>query len=140
MRKPGMEPYQDSHLIIEPQERRVELDGKKLQLTRKEFELLALLVSHSGVTVPRAAILQLVWGYKPGVRTRTLDVHIRRLRKHFGVYARQYIEAICGVGYRFQPDRSQQVLEAGAARSAAATDTGAGVDGWEGRLTAQHTD
>ena len=44
-----------------------------------------------------------VWGYSTEIRTRTLDVHVRRLRKKLGGYADQYIETIFGVGYRFQP-------------------------------------
>ena len=44
-----------------------------------------------------------LWGYSAEIRTRTLDVHVRRLRKKLGGYADQYIETIFGIGYRFQP-------------------------------------
>jgi DNA-binding response OmpR family regulator len=49
-----------------------------------------------------------VWGYTNEIRTRTLDVHVRRLRKKLGSYAEQYIETIFGIGYRFQPFRISQ--------------------------------
>jgi DNA-binding winged helix-turn-helix (wHTH) protein len=44
-----------------------------------------------------------IWGYGAGIRTRTLDVHILRVRKKLGKFANQYIETIVGAGYRFQP-------------------------------------
>ena len=99
--------YQDSHLTINYQRQNVALDGVTLRLTRKEYELLALLCQNAGEIVPRAILLSRVWGYGEGVRTRTLDVHIRRLRKKLGVGAETYIETIFGVGYRFQPFRSR---------------------------------
>ena len=53
-------------------------------LTRKEYELLSLLVQNAGEIIPRDALLWRVWGYSHEIRTRTLDVHIRRLRKKLG--------------------------------------------------------
>ena len=78
------------------------LDGRLLRLTHKEFQLLATLVRHAGEMVPREVLLTNIWGYQPGVRSRTLDVHIRRLRKHLGRFANRYIETIFSKGYRFQ--------------------------------------
>jgi DNA-binding response OmpR family regulator len=95
--------YQDSHLIVRFGNRTILLDGRPVTLTRKEFALLTALMRHAGEAIPRRALLGMVWGYQPGVRTRTLDVHIRRVRKHFGHFASQYIETIFAVGYRFQP-------------------------------------
>jgi DNA-binding response OmpR family regulator len=100
-----MSVYQDSHLTITFGRQRVELDGKVVTLTRKEYELLALLAQNAGEIVPRDTLLRLVWGYQEGVRTRTLDVHVRRLRKKLAPLSGQYIETIFGVGYRFQPYR-----------------------------------
>jgi len=74
-----------------------------MTLTRKEYDLLSLLVQHAGEIIPREALLMRVWGYGADIRTRTLDVHVRRLRKKLGGYADQYIETIFGIGYRFQP-------------------------------------
>jgi DNA-binding response OmpR family regulator len=95
--------YRDEHLFVDFHQQAAVLDSQRMTLTRKEYDLLALLVRHAGEIVPREALLMRVWGYGSEIRTRTLDVHIRRLRKKLGVYADQYIETIFGIGYRFQP-------------------------------------
>ena len=96
-------PYRDEHLTIDFDQQAVALDGQRMILTRKEYDLLALLVRHAGEIIPRDALLLRVWGYGADIRTRTLDVHVRRLRKKLAGYADQYIETIFGIGYRFQP-------------------------------------
>ena len=88
--------YQDAHLEINLAEKFAVLDSQRLRLTRKEYELLALLVENAGEAVPREVLLMRIWGYGDGVRTRTLDVHIRRLRKQLGSYSQEYIETIFG--------------------------------------------
>src|ERR1051325_3307708 len=100
--------YQDTHLDVDFRSRLARLDLHPLELTRKEYDLLALLVQNAGEIVPRDALLMRVWGYSNQIRTRTLDVHIRRLRKKLGDYAEQYIETIFGIGYRFQPYRARR--------------------------------
>ena len=95
--------YGDEHLSLDFGQQVVILDHQRMTLTRKEYELLSLLVQHAGQIVPRDALLLQVWGYSSEIRTRTLDVHVRRLRKKLGAYADQYIETIFGIGYRFQP-------------------------------------
>jgi DNA-binding response OmpR family regulator len=100
---PQVMPYRDEHLAMDFNQQAVILDSERVILTRKEYELLALLVQHAGEIIPRHALLLQVWGYSAEIRTRTLDVHVRRLRKKLGGYAEQYIETIFGVGYRFQP-------------------------------------
>jgi len=93
-----------SPLSMDSGSRTVQLDSKILKLTRKEFDLLHMLMQNAGQVVPRAALLSCVWGYSPEVRTRTLDVHILRLRKQLGwCFATRAIETVCGVGYRLQP-------------------------------------
>jgi DNA-binding response OmpR family regulator len=89
------------------------LDAHRLVLTRKEYELLALLVENAGEIIPRQILLMRVWGYSNEIRTRTLDVHVRRLRKKLGQYSEQYIETIFGIGYRFQPFRLTQRFPSG---------------------------
>ena len=98
--------YQDAHLEIDLADKFVFLDARRLALTRKEYELLTLLVENAGEVVPREVLLMRIWGYSSAIRTRTLDVHIRRLRKQLGENNEQYIETIFGVGYRFQPLRA----------------------------------
>ena len=100
------EQYQDAHLYLDFQRKTASVDLERLRLTRKEYELLALLVQNAGEIVARGDLLQRVWGYSDQIRTRTLDVHIRRLRKKLGEYAELYIETIFGIGYRFQPYRA----------------------------------
>ena len=100
------EQYQDTHLLLDFSRKLASLDLERLRLTRKEYDLLALLVQNAGDIVSREELLMRVWGYNSQIRTRTLDVHIRRLRKKLGPYAELYIETIFGIGYRFQPYRA----------------------------------
>jgi DNA-binding response OmpR family regulator len=99
--------YQDQHLDLDFERKIALLDTKPLGLTRKEYDLLALLIQNAGEVVNREALLLRVWGYSSQIRTRTLDVHIRRLRKKLGEHSGIYIETIFGVGYRFQPFRAR---------------------------------
>ena len=113
-------PYRDEHLSMDFSQQAVTLDSERMTLTRKEYDLLALLVQHAGQIIPREALLMQVWGYSAEIRTRTLDVHVRRLRKKLGGYADQYIETIFGIGYRFQPFHAPRFLQANAAKPAMA--------------------
>jgi len=97
------EGYSDAHLEVDFENQTVRLDSDPLVLTSKEFQLLAVLVQHAGDLILRETLLQHVWGYSREIRTRTLDVHIRRLRQKLGTHSRHYIETIFGAGYRFQP-------------------------------------
>jgi two-component system phosphate regulon response regulator PhoB len=104
------ERYYDSRLEVDFHAKAVVLDSRPVRLTRMEFRLLAILVQSAGDIVPRATLLMNVWGYGPEIRTRTLDVHIRRLRGKLRDYSRQHIETIFGIGYRLQPCRPQARL------------------------------
>jgi DNA-binding response OmpR family regulator len=112
--------YKDAHLEIDVANKIIHLDSRPLPLTRKEYELLLLLVENAGEVVPREVLLMRVWGYGRGIRTRTLDVHIRRLRKRLGSNCAQYIETIFGIGYRFQPFHASRHFQPGAPVSAIA--------------------
>jgi DNA-binding response OmpR family regulator len=104
------ERYQDPHLEVDFKTASAWLDSHPIILTRKEYTLLSLLVQNAGEIVPRDALLWRIWGYSTQIRTRTLDVHIRRLRRKLGNYGYQYIETIFGSGFRFQPFRPEPSL------------------------------
>ena len=106
-----MSRYEDAHLHLGSEPRSVRLDSRPIRLGRKEYDLLTVLVRHAGEVVGRKTLLMLVWGYSPEIRTRTLDVHIRKLRSKLGRYSTQYIETIFGVGYRFQPYREPRAFD-----------------------------
>jgi two-component system alkaline phosphatase synthesis response regulator PhoP len=100
--------YTDEHLTLDYRRASAAVDTNKMILTRKEFELLAMLTANEGEIVPRGVLLMSIWGYSAEIRTRTLDVHIRRLRKKLGTFGEQYIETVFGVGYRFQRFRAMR--------------------------------
>jgi DNA-binding response OmpR family regulator len=100
------------------------LNGRALDLTFKEFELLKFLAQHPGRVFSRAQLLQEVWGYDYFGGTRTVDVHVRRLRAKLGTDNEELIGTVRNVGYRFVPARNgagtgAPEQEAGADRGAA---------------------
>ena len=97
------ERYRDARLEMDYQKRAVLLDGTPVHLTRLEFGLLAHLARHAGEVVPRDMLMLHVWGYGPEVHSRTMDVHLRRLRQKLGSYSRQHVETVFGLGYRLEP-------------------------------------
>ena len=78
----------------------VAVEGQPVRLTRREFELLRYLVQNKNRVVSRDRLLERVWGYERMVETRSVDVHVGRLRGKLGV-AGQQIETVVGLGYRF---------------------------------------
>lgn len=92
--------YADECLQIDFAEMRVKCDGAGIKLTRKEFALLEMLARKGSRVATRQQILDDVWGYEYYGDTRTLDVHIRRLRQKLGACS-DCIETVVGVGYRF---------------------------------------
>jgi DNA-binding response OmpR family regulator len=85
--------------------------GRSLDLTFKEFELLRFLASHAGRVFTRAQLLQEVWGYDYYGGTRTVDVHVRRLRAKLGAEHEAMIGTVRNVGYRFVPQRQDEALD-----------------------------
>ncbi len=92
--------YEDSRLSIDFADMRVVCEGSSVKLTRKEFSLLSTLAKGAGRVATRQQLLDNVWGYQYFGDTRTLDVHIRRLRQKLGECG-DCIETVVGVGYRF---------------------------------------
>ena len=82
-------------------------DGRELQLTAKEFDLLRILINEAGNVVPRQVIMQEVWGSDPAGSTKTLDMHISWLRRKLGDDATYpyYISTVRGMGFRFETER-----------------------------------
>ena len=87
-------------LRIDSDAREVRLEDVKLDLTPREFDLLAFLVRHPGRVLSRDELLRKVWGYDYVGETRTVDVHVRRLRAKLGDEAER-IETVLGSGYKF---------------------------------------
>lgn len=92
--------YEDEKLNVDFADMRVICDGDGVKLTRKEFALLEHLIRNIGRVASRQQLLDNVWGYSYFGDTRTLDVHIRRLRQKLGS-CDGCIETVVGVGYRF---------------------------------------
>ena len=89
-------------LLINPDNYEVKIKGNRVNLRFKEYELLLLLASNPGRVYDRASLLNQIWGYDYFGGTRTVDVHIRRLRSKIEVLPdTEYIETIWNVGYRF---------------------------------------
>ncbi len=87
-------------LVLDTERYRVSVAGRALDLTYKEFELLRFLASRAGRAFTRPALLREVWGYDFYGGTRTVDVHVRRLRAKLGPEHEHLIETVRGVGYR----------------------------------------
>ncbi|MDZ7576807.1 MAG: response regulator transcription factor [Candidatus Nanopelagicales bacterium] len=88
-------------LVINESSYTASLEGRSLDLTFKEFELLKHLALHAGRVFTRAQLLQDVWGYDYYGGTRTVDVHVRRLRAKLGLEYEALIGTVRNVGYRF---------------------------------------
>lgn len=92
--------YRGAHLLADFEAVSVAVDGKAVRLTRREFELLRFLVQNRNRVISRDRLLERVWGYEQSIETRSVDVHVGRLRSKLGAAGRQ-IETVVGLGYRF---------------------------------------
>jgi len=92
--------YAGKNLVADFEAVSVLVDGAQVRLTRREFELLRYLVENRNRVISRDRLLERVWGWDESVETRSVDVHIGRLRSKLGPASRQ-IETVIGLGYRF---------------------------------------
>ena len=88
-------------LTLDPERHIVMVDGARVELTLKEFELLRLLLLHPGVAFTREKLMERVWGTDYLGETRTVDMHVRTLRQKLGACG-EMIETVRGVGYRLE--------------------------------------
>lgn len=105
LRRTGKEETTDiiriNDLTINQGTREVKQDGKPIELTFKEYELLLYLIEHDAKVVSRDELLNKIWGYEYDGESRTLDIHIRTLRQKLGDTGMDCIRTVRSVGYRF---------------------------------------
>jgi DNA-binding response OmpR family regulator len=92
--------YAGKHLTADFDAVAISVDGESVRLTRREFELLRYLVENRNRVLSRDRLLERVWGYDRLIETRSVDVHVGRLRGKLGEAGKQ-IETVVGLGYRF---------------------------------------
>ncbi|MEX2583319.1 MAG: response regulator transcription factor [Gemmatimonadota bacterium] len=111
LRRAGQSPKQESRgrvlrigpFVIDPGAVKVEVDGRDLELTPTEFKLLQVLMERRGRVQSRRKLLESVWDVTANIATRTVDMHVQRLRTKLGEEA-DWIETVRGFGYRFRAD------------------------------------
>jgi DNA-binding response OmpR family regulator len=116
------EEIRSSGLVVNEATYSARMNGRSLDLTFKEFELLKFLAQHPGRVFTRAQLLQEVWGYDYFGGTRTVDVHVRRLRAKLGAENEALIGTVRNVGYRFVPVKGGQAGGPGPATADAIDD------------------
>jgi two-component system phosphate regulon response regulator PhoB len=88
-------------IVLDRSAHRVTVNGTEVELTATEFKLLGTLIEREGRVQSRAQLLETVWQAQPDIQTRTVDMHVQRLRQKLGK-AGDYIETVRGAGYRFR--------------------------------------
>jgi DNA-binding response OmpR family regulator len=96
----GPAPYRGKHLFVDFEAISISVDAAPVTLTRREFELLKFLIENRNRVISRDRLLERVWGFDLEIETRSVDVHVSRLRAKLGVAGKQ-IETVIGMGYRF---------------------------------------
>lgn len=93
--------YKREGLLVDFTGRLVQIDGKRVDMTPKEYDLLFYMVRNKGIALTREKLITEVWGYDYFGDDRTLDTHIKLLRSSLGEY-RKFLVTLRGVGYRFE--------------------------------------
>ena len=106
-KNPSLKEIRSGEVVIDEDSYTAKIKGRTLDLTFKEFELLKYLAQHPGRVFSRSQLLQEIWGYDYFGGTRTVDVHIRRLRSKLGPEFESVIDTVRNVGYRFSTNSSQ---------------------------------
>jgi DNA-binding response OmpR family regulator len=106
-KNPSLKEIRSGEVVIDGDSYTAKIKGRTLDLTFKEFELLKYLAQHPGRVFSRSQLLQEIWGYDYFGGTRTVDVHIRRLRSKLGPEFESVIDTVRNVGYRFSQNGSQ---------------------------------
>jgi DNA-binding response OmpR family regulator len=96
----GVSLYRGPHLVADFDAVSIAVDGEPVRLSRREFDLLRCLVENRNRVLTRDRLLSRVWGYDQSIETRSVDVHVGRLRAKLGAAGPQ-IETVVGIGYRF---------------------------------------
>ncbi len=107
-RKSESEELQHGHLTINAGKREVHVGDEEIRLAPKEFDLLWELLDHRGIVLTRDQLLERVWGYTFAGDTRTVDVHVRQIRRKLGDASP--IVTVWGVGYKVASDRTAATI------------------------------
>ncbi len=110
-KNPSPKEIRSGEVVIDEDSYTAKIKGRTLDLTFKEFELLKYLAQHPGRVFSRSQLLQEIWGYDYFGGTRTVDVHIRRLRSKLGPEFESVIDTVRNVGYRFSQNGSQTPVD-----------------------------
>ena len=110
-KNPSLKEIRSGEMVIDEDSYTAKIKGRTLDLTFKEFELLKYLAQHPGRVFSRSQLLQEIWGYDYFGGTRTVDVHIRRLRSKLGPEFESVIDTVRNVGYRFTQNGSQTPVD-----------------------------
>ena len=104
--------FQFPDLVVDTARHEVLVKERPVELTVKEFELLCFLIRNNGIVFDRDRLLRSVWGKLRGHKSRTIDVHIRRIRKKLAESS-HYLLTLRGVGYKFKANGTTEFAEKG---------------------------